>query len=510
LEPCLRGLCASNEELPVKNLSLSLASALLLMLIFPPFNFTWFAPVALAPLLIACARETSWKRRWAIGWAAGFAFWCGVCPWIQFVLEEHGGMGRWGSWGGFALFGLYKGLHTAVFATLAGYLLRRWWAIPATAALWTGIEHTHGFFGFGWLDLGNAGIDMPLPMRLAPVTGVHGLSFVFAMLAGGLAAVILHKRRRELTWLLPLVILLALPRAPRPQPAQQKALIVQPNIDTELTWTAEVMRDIQLKLSLLSRASGAQLILWPEVPAPFYVDDAAFRDYAAGIARASETSFLLGAVGRAPAREPLNSAALFDASGKLVDRYDKINLVPFGEFIPPLFGWVNRITQEAGDFVPGSRRVIFPLAGDTMGGHRMAAFICYESAFPDLVREFTHLGAEVLVNISNDGYFGHSAAHQQHLSIVRMRAAENRRWILRATNDGISAAIDPRGRVVQTLVPFEQTASLVPFNYATEKTAYTRYGDWFAWGCFAVGFALAGYGAWLQFRNAGSPAHRRP
>ena len=482
----------------MKNLGLVLASALLLVLLFPPFNLTWLAPVALTPLLIACAREASWWRRWLLGWAAGFAFWGGMCSWIHFVLEVHGGMGRWGSWGGFTLFGLYKGLPMAVFVTLAGLLMPRWWAIPATAALWTGIERTHGFFGFAWLDLGNAGIDMPLPMRLASITGVYGLSFVFAMLGCALASVALRRPRRELGWLLLLVMLIALPRTPRPQPPSQKALVVQPNIDTELTWTSDVVRAVQQKLALLSRASGAGLILWPEVPAPFYVNDAAFREYAAGIARTSETPFLLGAVGATPQRQPLNSAVLLDASGKIVDRYDKINLVPFGEFIPPLFEWVNRITHEVGDFVPGTRLVVFPL-----DGHRAAAFICYESAIPDLVRDFTHAGAEVLVNLSNDGYFGHSAAHQQHLEIVRMRAAENRRWILRATNDGISASIDPRGRVVERLVPFEQTAALLPYDYQRTETPYTRHGDWFAWGCLAVGLALS-------LIRDGSPAHRRP
>ena len=121
------------------------------MLIFPRFNFTLLAPFALAPLLIACAREHSWRRRWLNGWAAGAVFWCGMCSWIQFVLDVHGGMGRWGGWGGFALFGLYKGLHMAVFTALAGLVMKRWWAIPAVAALWTGIERTHGPFGFAWL-----------------------------------------------------------------------------------------------------------------------------------------------------------------------------------------------------------------------------------------------------------------------------------------------------------------------------------------------------------------------
>ena len=196
--------------------------------------------------------------------------------------------------------------------------------------------------------------------------------------------------------------------------------------------------------------------------------------------------FLLGAVGFTPQREPLNSAVMLDPSGRIVDRYDKINLVPFGEFIPPMFGWVNRITKEIGDFVPGERVVVFPV-----DGHKLGAFICYESVFPDLVRQFVHGGAEVLVNLSNDGYFGHSFAHQQHLEIVRMRAAENRRWLLRATNDGITAAIDPACRVVERMPAFVQTAGLLPYNYERAETPYTRHGDWFAWGCFEFGFLMS-------------------
>jgi apolipoprotein N-acyltransferase len=486
------------------NLVLALFSAVLLVVLFPGFNLTWLAPLALAPILIACAREPSWKRRWFYGWAAGALFWCGVCPWIEFVMDVHGGMGAWGGWGTFILFGLYKGLHMAVFATLAGFLMPRWWAIPAVAALWTGIERIHGFFGFAWLDLGNAGIDMSWLMRLAPITGVYGLSFVFAMFSCALALLLVRRPRWELLWLVTLVMPVALPGAPGPTVGSRRALVVQPNIDTELQWTEDNVRDTEQKLALLSRAPGADLILWPEVPAPFYVTDAQFRDYTARIAQkkgtddistpTAGTPFLFGAVGFTPLREPLNSAVMLDSSGKTVDRYDKINLVPFGEFIPPMFGWVNRITKEIGDFVPGSRVVVFPL-----DGHKLGAFICYESVFPDLVRQFVRGGAEVLVNLSNDGYFGHSAAHQQHLEIVRMRAAENRRWILRATNDGITAAIDPVGRVVERLPAFVQTAGLLPYDYQSTQTPYTRNGDWFAWSCFAVGFVM----------SAVSLAHRR-
>ena len=138
---------------------------------------------------------------------------------------------------------------------------------------------------------------------------------------------------------------------------------------------------------------------------------------------------------------------------------------------------MNRITHEAGDFVPGKRMVTFPV-----DGHKIGAFICYESAFPDLVRQFTKAGANVLVNLSNDGYFGHSAAREQHLELVRMRAAENRRWILRATNDGITAMIDPAGRDDRSACRYTRRLRAVFGYYSlTELTPYVRYGDWFAW-----------------------------
>src|SRR3954462_3508763 len=164
------------------NLLLSLLTGALLVLVFPRFDISWLAPVALAPLLVASARETNWKRRFVNGWGSGFVFWFFICIWIQFVLEFHGGMGRWGGWGAFVLFAILKALHTALFTALAGPLMRTRWAVPAVAALWCGIEQAHGSWGlawlglgFAWLDLGNAGIDWPLLMRLAPITGVQGL-----------------------------------------------------------------------------------------------------------------------------------------------------------------------------------------------------------------------------------------------------------------------------------------------------------------------------------------------
>ena len=479
------------------NLVLSLLSGILLVLLFPNLNFTLLAPVALAPLLIACAREDSWKRRFVLGWASGFVFWFAVCSWIQFVLEVHGGMGRWGGWGTFVLFASLKGLYTGTFAALVGPVMRRAWAIPGAAALWTAVEYAHGTIGlawiglgFAWLDLGNAAIDMPLLPRLAPITGVWGLSFVLAMISSALALAFLRRPLRQymthFTWLAAFAILPLLPELPPPHAGTERVRVVQPNIDTEAEWTPETLALLQQRMVLLSEPANAPLIVWPEAPAPFYPTTDSFRKYMGDLARDAQAPVLMGGVGRTPAGDPLNSAFLFEKSGELsAERYDKIQLVPFGEYIPNAFGWVNRITHEIGDFVPGTRIVTFPV-----NGTRLGAFICYESAFPNLVRQFTNAGATVLVNLSNDGYFGHSAAREQHLKLVRMRAAENHRWILRATNDGITAMIDPAGREIARLPLYTQTSAVFGYNSLTEITPYVRFGDWFAWLCLAGGAVL--------------------
>lgn len=473
------------------NYLLALLSAILLIAVFPRFGITWLAPVALTPLLLACARELPWKQRFLQGWAAGFVFWFGVCYWIQFVLEVHGGMGRWGGWATFCLFAVLKGLHMAIFATLAGFLMphtsrESWWTIPGIAALWAGLERTHGELGFTWLQLGNAGIDMAWPMRLAPITGVYGLSFVFAMLSCAVALLILRRARLQIAWLGVVLLLPLLPASSATPQGEEHVQVIQPNIDSETQFTEESLASLENHLALLSRSSNPALIVWPEAPAPFYLQSEAFRNYIAAIARASHAYFLLGAVGQAPDGGPLNSAVMIGPNGALLDRYDKMYLVPFGEFVPPIFGWVNRITHEAGDFEPGHRVVDFPVDGHTIG-----AFICYESAFPDLVRQFTHNGANVLVNLSNDGYFGTSAAREQHLSLVRMRAAENHRWILRATNDGITALVDATGHVVERLPILRQMSAAMQVGFESGLTPYVRLGDWFSWSCLAWGLAIS-------------------
>jgi len=468
----------------VLNLLLSLASGGLLILCFPRFNIAWLAPFALAPMLVAMAREHRPGRRFLLGWSAGVVYWFGVCYWIQFVLAFHGGMGDVVGWLVFLLFCVAKALHMGVFGLLAGILMRRWWAIPAVSALWVAVEVTHGPLGFAWLALGNAGIDMGIPMRLAPYTGVYGLSFLFLMMAAAMALAVLRRPRLELLWLGPVAGLLLLPSLPPAGPGHDAAVLVQPNISETEQWDLEKLGNTERRMAALTLQSAMEhpelqpsLLVWPEAPAPFYyAEDARLRNYIEAVTRAAHAYLLTGEVSHTPQGAPLNSAVLVSPAGNLVSKYDKVNLVPFGEFVPWPFGWLTqKISTEAGDFAAGKRVVV-----SAVDAHQIGAFICYESVFPNFVRQFADHGAEVLLNISNDGWFGQSAARRQHLSLVRMRAAENRRWILRAANDGITAAIDPAGRVRQMLPPYVEAAAYTGFTYIAQKTPYTRFGDWFA------------------------------
>lgn len=468
------------------NLALALLSGVLLVLLYPDFSFTWLAPVALVPLLLALAREPRPLWRFLYGYFAGIVYWFSVCTWIEGVLEHFGAMGKFGGWGSFALFCLAKAMHFGVFALLAAVLLPKSYAAPAIAALWTGVERTNGPLGFAWLTLGDAGTSMGLPMRLAPITGVYGLSFVFALSACVLTLLILRRPRAHLAWIAALLILPLLPPLPAPRPGSDSAVLVQTNAPEDTEWTYESLSQFENRLMRLSfsvASSGpTTMIVWPESPLPlYYYRDAGFQSDAQNLARASHAYFLFGTVAATASGDPTNSALLLDPQGQLIGRYDKINLVPFGEFIPPGFGWVNRISSEAGDFVPGNRIVTLPV-----DGHRVGAFICYESAFPDFVRRFTAKGADLLVNISNDGYFGRTSARHQHLKLVRMRAAENARWILRDTNNGVTAAVDPAGRITTSIESYQQLAARVQYSHETRMTFYAEHGDWFAWSCLAL------------------------
>ena len=217
----------------------SVLTALLLAALFPPFGWAWLAPLALTPILYAAAWEPDGRRRFAWGWLSGLIYWAVVCCWIGDVLAAYGGLTGPLSWLALFLFAAAKGLQTAVFSWLAGYLVRRRWAIPAVAALWVGLERTHGPLGFAWLTLGNAGVEMSLPLRAAPVAGVYGVSFVFAALACGVTLVAMRRDRRELLWLLGLPLLWLLPAVQLKEAPAEQAVALQTNVGASADWSME-------------------------------------------------------------------------------------------------------------------------------------------------------------------------------------------------------------------------------------------------------------------------------
>jgi apolipoprotein N-acyltransferase len=282
-----------------------------------------------------------------------------------------------------------------------------------------------------------------------------------------------------------------------PSEVEAHATLVQQNVPIERRWTYAGYKRLTDELVAMSHAPQAAkdagiapLIVWPESPAPFESDDQLFTESTAALAREQRSWLLAGATGVQPPAEPgeaeqmFNSALLLSPSGAVVQRYDKVHLVPWGEYVPFAwaFGFAKALTHEVGTYsASGAGRT--PLE---VGSHRYGVFICYESVFPHEVRQFAEHGAEVLVNISNDGWFGESGAPWQHLNMARMRAVENHRWLLRCTNTGVTAAIDPMGRVV-AMAPRNQRVALdAPYGLMSDTTFYTRYGDWFPMLCAII------------------------
>jgi apolipoprotein N-acyltransferase len=250
----------------------------------------------------------------------------------------------------------------------------------------------------------------------------------------------------------------------------------------------------------------ADLIVWPEAPNDFFeidpalranVSSAQFHAAISSLARAARAPVIVGGIGVDAdpqvrrGYDQYNSADFIAPDGRFVGRYDKMHLVPFGEYTPfrNLLFFAGSLLQDVGEFDHGKHRTVF-----ATGGHSYGVFICYESVFADEVRQYARLGADALVNISDDGWYGDTSAAWEHLNMARMRAIENHRWVLRATNTGVTAAIDPYGRVVASAPRHIRTSLRVGFNYERDVTFYSAHGDLFAYFCALIAAGGLGMG----------------
>jgi apolipoprotein N-acyltransferase len=517
-------------------------SSLLQVLIFPLPGFYVLSWVAFAPLIVALLRArpagvlemdgsanlqaAKPGQAFLLAYASGILWFAGTCYWIYDTMHQFGGMSAPLALLALFLFCLYLGLYHGLFGLLLSLTVGpgrdNRVALAAAPFLWVAVELARTLItGFPWNLLGTAQVDNISLSRITTLTGVYGVSFEIVLVNVAVAAAFLVSKKKRNTLLVASLAAAAVLQAGRlidapALPADQVALLVQENLPVDATWTRDMFERTLGELTDLSEkaasTSGAldsktgkvDLIVWPESPAPFFTNDPLFRNPVSAMARQTHTWVVTGAIGSTPvmqggksASQVFNSAGLISPAGDWTARYDKVHLVPFGEYLPfpRLFAFAGGLTKEVGEFQHGASRA--PLdAGST----RLGTFICYESVFPGEVRQFSRQGAQVLVNLSNDGWYGDSGAYAQHLNQTRMRAIENDRWLLSATNTGVTASIDPYGRTVARLPRKERGALVAPYALTSVTTFYARHGDWFAWLCaiISVGALVTRFGLHIK------------
>lgn len=461
--------------------------------------------------------------RWAF--AASLAAHAAILHWIWVVTVVYGHanplVGVLGPLG----LGAYIAGFSAGFGALLAWLRRAGLASPlAAAALWTALEHLRSFAlsGFPWATLGYAQHQNPALLGLAPYTGVYGLSFVTVLAGAGLAEIAVARRARRRV---PAGALRALAGAaaaaaaglalgaatPADPPETVRVAVLQGNIDQGAKWSREWFEqtlDVYADLSRRAAAQGARVIVWPEtaVPGPL-APGAPPAARLARIARESGALLVVGAVGidwpEGAAARYFDSAFVVDGQGVDAERYDKSHLVPFGEYLP-LHDWLGRFFQAVARGVattgvsagPGPRPLALPLQGEPL--LTAGVPICYELIFPDVVRRFVREGAELLLAITNDAWYGRTGAPYQFLAITAVRSAETRVWTARAANTGVSAIIDATGRVRTRTRIFERDLRVADVPRRPPPLGgsfYTRHGDVFAGACWTLVAALVGAAA---------------
>lgn len=392
------------------------------------------------------------------GWFGGFVQWLAAVPWVVIVLHRHGHLALPLSVVALALMTGILGLQWGLAAWGAARVPPAWrpWALPLCLAA---IEQLQRFppWIFPWNPVAAVATAAPPLLLPLPVLGAAGLTLL--LLLAGSALDELAARRWRSGALLAVAVAGAFAAATAASPAFEpagepvRAAALQPNIPLEYRWDSANLAAIEQRvwrLNLEASQSGARWIVWPESAIPRYVErDAEYRAAIEDLARRRSVWLLVGSIGFGPERDEYYNSVFSVSPGGLVPwRYDKVHLVPFGEYVP-LAGQISLLrplVREVGSFTPG--RSTMPLPGPA---GPVGVAVCYEVTYPRLIAEEVGNGARVLATITNDGWYGDSAAPRQHLALAVLRAAESRRYLVRAANTGISAIVDPYGRVVASL-----------------------------------------------------------
>ncbi len=497
-----------------QKLGLVTLSALCFILVFPSFNVEVLAWVTFVPLLLAI-RDASPNEAFWLGWLFGILGALGTVYWVVVAMVSYGNVSVWLSVLILLLMAAYLGLYVGVFAWLARWIERRasLSLILTVPAIWVALEYVRSFFllPFPWSYVGYSQFLTPTVTQIADMTGVYGVSFLVMLVNAGLYtaafARVSQKTKRSAFIATGCVVAVCvgygafvLSNADRVKQKTVKVAVVQGNIDQAIKWNAafkQHISDIYSRLSLEAAKDKPDLIVWPETAAPFFfLYEVEPQQQMIDLVGKLNAFLLFGGLDFTPikgtqAYNSFNSAFLLSPEGGVMGKYDKMQLVPFGEYVPfkKLLFFVDRITTAIGEVQAGTVPEVMQ-ANDTF----FSVVICFESTFPNLVRKFVKNGARFLLIITNDAWYGRSPAAAQHFSMATFRAIENRTAIARAANTGISGFIDPYGRILQQSDTYVEAMLVDEIPLRTTTTLYTRYGDVFAWFCCAVALGAAGLG----------------
>jgi apolipoprotein N-acyltransferase len=535
-------------------LGLAVLSAVLLNLCFPIAGplpawrtvFAWFGAVPLLVALLSSEEEGRplW-RGFFTGWIFGVV-WYGInCYWIYQTMYLYGGLPTPVAAAILLLFSLIMGLYYGLFGWLLAFTRHATDGVRAalflTPFLWTAIDLLGAhLIKVPWDQLGYSQIDNAALTSIAPWTGTYGITFVLlavnALFAAGFAC---SERKWSVAGAATTVLLEAgLLWHPAAVPTSATAVLLQENLSVQQdnswagtqwdprtgkyvnVWDVNTTRFMQwsertctpyiagmpeTQVPLVSTpecdGAGVSLIVWPEAESALTEGDPRFRALMQRMTAATGAAAIVGNLAEDMNGGHIdfyNAASVFTPDGALLGRYAKIHLVPWGEYVPfaNVFSFAHKLTRNAGRLTHGWKRMVFRLHG-----HHYGIFICYESIFANEIRQFVVNGAEVLVNISDDGWYGDTSAPWQHLNMARMRAVENRRWVLRDTDTGVTAAIDPYGRMTQSAPRHVFTSLAVRYGFNDDLTFYTRFGDVFALVCGILSIATLARAARLMIER---------
>lgn len=489
----------------IRPVILAIASGALVTLSFPKADLSFLAWVALLPLLISLEGRSP-RTAFKLGFITGLTAYAGLLYWVIIVMGVYGHLPLFASIPLWLLLSSWLALFygIATWATCLGERFGLKSALMMPLA-WVGADYLRSFMltGFPWTMLGHSQYRMLPLIQIADITGVFGITALIV-----LANVVFHRIIRAFSGSeVPypaksaIVFVLALAgtlgygfyRLNSPQSTAEplKIALIQGNINQAVKWSPtfrEATLDIYTRLSRQAASQQApDLIVWPESAAPFFFqENSPSSDRIRNLSRELNTHLLFGS----PAAEQrsghyrnLNSAFLLGPDGVEIGRTDKIHLVPFGEYVPlaRLLPFVNKLVQGIGDFAPGLEVKTLKAATSTLG-----VLVCYEVIFPGLAREQVKAGSRILVNITNDAWFGHSSAPYQHLSMSAFRAIETRTPLIRAANTGITSIIDQNGHIRGMTSLFKEAVMTGEVQPGSANAPYLMLGDLFAQICLAL------------------------